>query len=70
MTGIGVIAGAAGGLALARLVGSYIQDVQLPGVLPVIVSAGVLLVAAVSVAAAGSARGARRRGAGAAGRVI
>ena len=47
MTGIGVVAGAATGFALARLVGSYIQNVQLPGVLPVILSAAVLLVAAV-----------------------
>jgi putative ABC transport system permease protein len=47
MTGIGVVAGAAGGFALARVVGSYIQHVQLPGVLPVILSAAVLLVAAV-----------------------
>ena len=47
MTGIGVVAGAAGGFTLARVVGSYIQNVQLPGVLPVILSAAVLLVAAV-----------------------
>ena len=47
MTGIGVVAGAAGGFALARVVGSYLQNVQLPGALPVIVSAAVLLVAAV-----------------------
>ena len=47
MTGIGVVAGAAGGFALARVVGSYLQHVQLPGVVPVIVSAAVLLVAAV-----------------------
>ena len=47
MTGIGVVAGAATGFALARLVGSYIQNVQLPGVVPVILSAAVLLVAAV-----------------------
>ena len=47
MTGIGVVAGAVTGFALARLVGSYIQNVQLPGVLPVILSAAVLLVAAV-----------------------
>jgi len=47
MTAIGVVAGAAGGFTLARVVGSYIQNVQLPGVLPVILSAAVLLVAAV-----------------------
>jgi putative ABC transport system permease protein len=47
MTGIGVVAGALGGLALARVVGSYVENVQVPGVLPVLGSAAVLLVAAV-----------------------
>ncbi len=47
MSGIGVIAGAAAGFAIARIVGSYVQNVQLPGVVPVILSAAVLLVAAV-----------------------
>lgn len=47
MTGIGVVAGAAGGFALAQVVGSYLEHVQLPGVVPVVVSAAVLLVAAV-----------------------
>ena len=47
MTTIGVVAGAFGGFALARLAGSYIQNVQLPGLLPVIGAAAVLLVAAV-----------------------
>jgi putative ABC transport system permease protein len=59
MTGIGVVAGAAGGFALARVVGSYIQNVQLPGVLPVILSAAVLLVAAVIGSLLPAARAAR-----------
>ena len=59
MTGIGVIAGAAGGFALARIVGSYLQNVQLPGVLPVIVSAAVLLVAAIIGSLLPAARAAR-----------
>jgi predicted permease len=59
MTGIGVIAGAAGGFALARIVGSYLQNVRLPGVLPVIVSAAVLLVAAVIGSLLPAARAAR-----------
>ena len=59
MTGIGVVAGAAGGFALARVVGSYLQNVQLPGVLPVIVSAAVLLVAAVAGSLLPAARAAR-----------
>ena len=59
MTGVGVVAGAGGGFAIARLVGSYIQNVQLPGVLPVIVSAAVLLVAAVIGSLLPAARAAR-----------
>jgi ABC-type lipoprotein release transport system permease subunit len=38
-----------GGFALARLVGSYITDVQLPGMLPLI-GAGVLLIGAAVLA--------------------
>jgi len=48
MTAAGVLAGAAGGFALARIAGSYIQNVRLPGALPVLASAAVLLLAAVS----------------------
>jgi len=59
MTGIGVVAGAAGGFALARVVGSYIQNVQLPGFLPVMLSAAVLLVAAVIGSLLPAARAAR-----------
>ena len=59
MTGLGVVAGAAGGFALARVVGSYLQNVQLPGVVPVIVSAAVLLVAAVIGSLLPAARAAR-----------
>ena len=35
MTGIGVVAGAAAGFVAARVAGSYIQNVQLPGLWPV-----------------------------------
>jgi len=59
MTGIGVVAGAAGGFTLARVAGSYLQNVQLPGVVPVIVSAAVLLVAAVIGSVLPAARAAR-----------
>src|SRR5205814_6850303 len=44
MASLGVIAGAAGGLALARIVGSYIADVTLPGVLPILGAAALLLI--------------------------
>ena len=43
----GVLAGAAFGFVLARLAGSYFPDVKMPDVLPVILSAFVLLTAAV-----------------------
>jgi putative ABC transport system permease protein len=59
MTGIGVVAGAAAGFSLARVVGSYIQNVQLPGALPVILSAAVLLLAAVVGSLLPAARAAR-----------
>jgi putative ABC transport system permease protein len=59
MSGIGVVAGALGGFALARVVGSYIQNVQLPGVVPVVGSAAVLLVAAVIGSLLPAARAAR-----------
>jgi putative ABC transport system permease protein len=59
MTGIGVVAGAFGGYAIARLVGSYIQNVQMPGVLPVVGAAAVLLVAAVLGSLLPAARAAR-----------
>jgi ABC-type antimicrobial peptide transport system permease subunit len=59
MSSIGVAAGAAGGFALARLVGSYVQNVRLPGVLPVIGSAMVLLIAAIIGSLLPAARAAR-----------
>ncbi|HKB12730.1 MAG TPA: ABC transporter permease [Vicinamibacterales bacterium] len=59
MSGIGVAAGAAGGYALARTIGSFVEHVQLPGVLPIAVSAAVLLAAAVVGSLLPAARAAR-----------
>jgi len=59
MTAIGVVAGVVGGFVLARLVGSYVQQLQLPGVLPVVGSAAVLLSAAVIGSLLPAARAAR-----------
>jgi putative ABC transport system permease protein len=59
MSGIGVAAGAVGGYALARIVGSFVQHVQLPGALPIAISAAVLLAAAVVGALLPAARAAR-----------
>jgi predicted permease len=59
MAAIGVVAGAVGGFALARLAGSYFQNVQMPGALPVIGAAIVLLVAAIVASVLPAARAAR-----------
>jgi ABC-type antimicrobial peptide transport system permease subunit len=59
MAALGVFAGAACGYALARLSGSYFQDVQMPSAVPVVVSALVLLVAAIVASALPAARAAR-----------
>ena len=55
---VGIVAGAACGLALARLAGSYFE-VRMPGVLPVLGSAMVLLAAAVIASILPAARAAR-----------
>jgi ABC-type antimicrobial peptide transport system permease subunit len=59
MAGIGVVAGAVFGFAVARLAGSYILDIRMPSLLPVIVSAAVLLAAAVIASVWPAARAAR-----------
>ncbi|HMJ60881.1 MAG TPA: FtsX-like permease family protein, partial [Bryobacteraceae bacterium] len=59
MAGIGVAAGTVGGFALARLAGGYFQDMRMPGVIPVLGSAFVLLAAAVVASMLPAARAAR-----------
>ena len=59
MAAIGVVAGAAFGLVVARVAGSYFGDLKMPGALPVIVSAFVLLGAAVVASMLPAARAAR-----------
>ncbi|HLJ42248.1 MAG TPA: ADOP family duplicated permease [Candidatus Acidoferrales bacterium] len=56
---IGVITGVLVGFAFARLIGKYVADVQLPGALPLIASAAVILAAAVIASALPAARAAR-----------
>ena len=55
----GVVAGAVSGYALARLAGSYFQDMRMPSAAPVVASAVVLLAAAVVASALPAARAAR-----------
>jgi putative ABC transport system permease protein len=59
MAAIGVLAGAAFGLIAARVAGTYFGDLRMPGALPVIVSALVLLGAAVVASMLPAARAAR-----------
>jgi len=59
MAGAGVIAGAAVGFLLARLAGRFFVEVKMPGVVPVIVSAFVLMAVAVIASVLPAARAAR-----------
>jgi putative ABC transport system permease protein len=56
---IGIAVGAVIGFAFSQLIGSYFQDVRLPGLLPLIGSAGVILAATVIAAVLPAARAAR-----------
>jgi putative ABC transport system permease protein len=58
MAAIGLLAGTVFGFILARLASAYFLDMKMPGVLPVIVSAFVLLAAAVFASAVPAARAA------------
>jgi len=59
MAGVGVLAGAAFGFVAARLAASYFPDMKMPGTLPVLLSAFVLLAAAVVASSVPAARAAR-----------
>ena len=56
---IGVVAGVVVGFAFARTIAKYVADVKLPGVLPLLASAVVLIAAAVIASALPAARAAR-----------
>ena len=59
MASVGILVGAAGGFVLGRLAASYIQDLQVPGLLPVLGAAVVLLISAVIASALPAMRAAR-----------
>jgi putative ABC transport system permease protein len=59
IAGAGIVAGIVVGFALERTIGKYIGVVQLPGVLPLIASAAVILAAAAIASALPAARAAR-----------
>lgn len=59
IAGVGVIAGVAGGFLLARTVSAYLAEVNIPGVLPLLAAATVLVAAAILASALPAARAAR-----------
>ena len=59
IAGIGVAAGVIGGFVLARLVGSYMSEVTLPGAVPTLGAAAVLVAAAVLASLVPASRAAR-----------
>ena len=59
MAAAGIVAGAVFGYALARLAASYVVGMRMPSVAPVVVSAIVLLAAAVVASVMPAARAAR-----------
>jgi putative ABC transport system permease protein len=59
MAAAGIVAGVAGGFVLARVAGGYLQEVRLPGALPLLGSAVVLLAAAIVASVLPAARAAR-----------
>jgi len=59
MAGAGVIAGAAVGFVLARLAGKFFLEVKMPGLLPVLIAAFVLMAVAIVASVLPAARAAR-----------
>ncbi len=59
IAGAGIVAGVVGGLVLARVVGSYIPDVRIPGALPIVGAAVVLVAAAILASLMPAARASR-----------
>jgi predicted permease len=59
IAGIGIAAGAVGGIVLARVVGAYIEAVRIPGALPIVGAAMILVAAAILASVVPAARAAR-----------
>jgi len=55
----GIVAGAIGGVLLSRIVGSFVPDVQMPGIAAITGAAFVLIVAAIVASLTPAARAAR-----------
>jgi putative ABC transport system permease protein len=59
MAATGIVAGTIGGIALARIVASYITDVQMPGFLPILGASMMLVAAAILASLMPAARASR-----------
>jgi putative ABC transport system permease protein len=59
IAGVGIVAGAVGGLLLARAVGGYIPDVRIPGPVPILGAAVILVIAAILASLMPAARASR-----------
>jgi putative ABC transport system permease protein len=59
IAGIGIVAGALGGFVLTRVVGAYIEEVRIPGAVPIAAAAMILVVAAVLASLVPAARASR-----------
>jgi putative ABC transport system permease protein len=59
IAGIGIAAGAVGGIALVRIVSGYVQDVSMPGALPIVGAAAILVSSAVLASLMPAARASR-----------
>jgi ABC-type antimicrobial peptide transport system permease subunit len=59
IAGSGIVAGAIGGIVLARAVGAFVQDVRIPGPVPTIAAAAILVTAAVLASLMPAARASR-----------
>jgi ABC-type antimicrobial peptide transport system permease subunit len=56
---IGIVAGAIAGIALARVVSSYITEIEIPGAVPIIGAAAMLVAAAILASLMPAARASR-----------
>ena len=59
IAGAGVVAGAIGGLALARFAGSYLPDIEIPGIVPLAGATLILVTAAILASLMPAARASR-----------
>jgi hypothetical protein len=59
MAGGGIVAGVAGGLVLARLAASYVTDIHMPGILPILGASALLVAAAIVASLMPAARASR-----------